>query len=327
MLEPHAQSDNIIVAAHKTTKNFFILNSSSYISDRNSVYLKIYFLGAPGSLIYNFGASIVRSTGDTKRPLYILSFSGLVNVILNLVLVVGFHFDVAGVAIATIAAQYLSAVAVLWILFSKKQEYKLSLKELVLHKELVGKMVFPPMPFGGQLTLVSMLPIVLVSYRHGVKWGLTTGLCYGFVQMALGAGTVTAAFQPGYFGDGAMIGKALLMCLMDYVLAYTALGLGGCFRGRLRKGPALMWGSLVALGARYLAHIFSGYILFSGWAEWFFTDVMPGLGASVLSTFSGFGLAAVYSVVYNGLYMIPEIVITAVAAAFVSAIPQIKKYD
>ena len=96
--------------------------------------------------------------------------------------------------------------------------------------ELVGKMVFPPMPFGGQLTLVSMLPIVLVSYRHGVKWGLTTGLCYGFVQMALGAGTVTAAFQPGYFGDGTMVGRAILMCLLDYVLAYTALGLGGCFR-------------------------------------------------------------------------------------------------
>ena len=134
--------------------------------------------------------------------------------------------------------------------------------------ELVGKMVFPPMPFGGQLTLVSMLPIVLVSYRHGVRWGLTAGLCYGFVQMALGAGTVTAAFQPGYFGDGTMLGRAVLMCLLDYCLAYSALGLGGCFRNLMKKkGSALFCGSLVALGGRYLVHVISGYILFAGWAE------------------------------------------------------------
>ena len=117
--------------------------------------------------------------------------------------------------------------------------------------ELAGKAIIPPMPFGGQLTLVSMLPIVLVSYRHGVKWGLITGLAYGLVQMALGAGTVTAAFQPGYFGDGTMIGNAIVMCLMDYILAYTALGLGGCFRNRIqRPGTALMLGSLVAQGGR-----------------------------------------------------------------------------
>ena len=78
-----------------------------------SLYLKIYFLGAPGSLVYNFGASIVRATGDTKRPLFILGFTGLVNVVLNVILVVGFHFNVAGVAIATIVAQYISAILLL----------------------------------------------------------------------------------------------------------------------------------------------------------------------------------------------------------------------
>ena len=87
--------------------------------------------------------------------------------------------------------------------------------------ELVSKAVIPPMPFGGQLTIVCMLPVVLASYRHGVKWGLVTGFTYALIQMALGAGTVTAAFQPGYFGDGVMLKNALLMCLLDYVLAYT----------------------------------------------------------------------------------------------------------
>ena len=81
--------------------------------------------------------------------------------------------------------------------------------------ELAGRMVIPPMPFGGQLTLCAMLPIVLISYRHGVKWGLVAGFAYALVQMALGADVVTAAFQPGYFGDGRMIGNAVGMCALD----------------------------------------------------------------------------------------------------------------
>ena len=191
--------------------------------------------------------------------------------------------------------------------------------------ELVGKSVIPPMPFGGQLTLCAMLPIVLISYRHGVKWGLTAGFGYSLVQMALGADVVTAAFQPGYFGDGTMIGNAIIMCLCDYVLAYSLLGLGGCFRNvGKNKGVSLMCGSLVATGARYCAHIASGYILFSGWAEWFFTqEGFPAWGAGLVETLTPGMLGFVYSVVYNGMYMVPEMVITAVAALLIARVPGI----
>ena len=71
--------------------------------------------------------------------------------------------------------------------------------------ELASKMFIPEMPFGGQVTLASMLPVVLISYRHGVKWGIVSGVAYAFIQMAIGARTVAAAFQPGYFGDGRML--------------------------------------------------------------------------------------------------------------------------
>lgn len=191
--------------------------------------------------------------------------------------------------------------------------------------ELVGHTIIPPMPFGGQLTLVHMLPIVLVSYRHGVKWGLTTGFAYALVQMALGADTVTAAFQPGYFGDSAMLGNAVLMCLLDYILAYSLLGLGGCFREKIaNKGVALMCGSLVALGGRYLAHILSGYILFAGWAEWFFTqEGFPAWGAVLVESLSPELLGLTYSVVYNGLFMVPEMILTAIAAVLIARIPGI----
>ena len=196
---------------------------------------------------------------------------------------------------------------------------------LAIVLELVSKMFIPEMPFGGQVTLVSMLPVVLISYRHGVKWGLVSGVAYALLEMALGAGTVTAAFQPGYFGDGTMIGNALLMCLLDYLVAFTVLGLGGIFRDKIKSsGTALLCGSLVALGARYLSHIISGYILFSGWAEWFFTqDGFPAWGANLVASLSPTMLGWVYSIVYNGMYMIPEIILTAIAALLIARVPKI----
>lgn len=126
-------------------------------------YMRIFFMGMPGSLAYNFGAAILRAHGDSKRSMYILGVTGIVNVVLNLILVIGFHLDVAGVAIATIVAQYLSAIAVMWILFSKKQEYKLSVKELKLHKELVGRMVAIGVPCGINGILQCLSNVILQS--------------------------------------------------------------------------------------------------------------------------------------------------------------------
>ena len=186
--------------------------------------------------------------------------------------------------------------------------------------ELVSKMFIPEMPFGGQVTLVSMLPVVLISYRHGVKWGLVAGLGYALIEMVIGAKTVAAAFQPGYFGDGTMILNALIMCVLDYLVAFTALGLGGAFRERTENpGLGLCLGSVLALSARYVSHIASGYILFSGWAEWFFTqEGFPAWGASLVASLSPNMLGLVYSVVYNGMYMVPEIILTAIVSLFLA---------
>ena len=196
---------------------------------------------------------------------------------------------------------------------------------LAIVLELLSKMFIPEMPFGGQITLVSMLPVVLISYRHGVKWGICAGVAYALLEMAIGTKTVMAAFQPGYFGDGVLIANALIMCLLDYVVAFTVLGLGGMFRNKIQNsGVALMTGSLVALGARYVTHIASGYILFAGYAEWFFTqEGFPTWGTTLVETLSPELLGFVYSVVYNGMYMIPEMIITAVVALLLARIPKI----
>ena len=191
--------------------------------------------------------------------------------------------------------------------------------------ELIAKMFIPEMPFGGQITLVSMLPVVLISYRHGVKWGFVAAFTYALLEMALGTKTVSAAFLPGYFGDGTMILNAMAMCLLDYVLAFTVLGLGGIFRNKMEnKGTALACGSLVALGARYLCHILSGYILFGGYAEWYFTqEGFPAWGAKLVQSMSPQLLGIVYSVVYNGMFMIPEMVFTTIVALVIARIPKI----
>ena len=189
--------------------------------------------------------------------------------------------------------------------------------------ELVSKMFIPEMPFGGQVTLVSMLPVVLISYRHGVRWGMVAGFAYALLEMALGGKTVAAAFQPGYFGDGVLLLNAVLMCLLDYIAAFTVLGIGGCFRNRCKRpGTGLALGSLAALSARYLVHIASGYILFAGWAEWFFTqEGFPGWGAALVERLSPQALGLVYSAVYNGMYMVPEIALTVLASLLITRIP------
>lgn len=185
---------------------------------------------------------------------------------------------------------------------------------------------FINLPFGGGFTIASMLPIILVAYMYGTKWGILTAFTYSILQMLLGFNTVSAFFLPG---DSQMMWwRAIIVILIDYVLAYTVLGFGGIFRKKYGMRKALVLGSIFAISLRYIAHIVSGAIFFGTWAEWFFTqDGFPAWGQAILDTFSGASLATVYSVIYNGTYMLPEIIITAIVACFVIRIPQIKMRD
>ena len=193
---------------------------------------------------------------------------------------------------------------------------------------------FLNLPFGGGFTIASMLPIVLVSYMYGLKWGFFVSATYSVLQvlmdLALGTSSsvIMALFMPNSDGYmGAFAGVSILV--IDYFIAYTVLGVGGIFRNKIKnKTIALCLGAILALSLRYLAHIFSGAIFYGAWAERFFSqEGFYKIGASILENFSGFGLALIYSIFYNGLYMIPEIIITAVAAVIVSRVPYVKKSE
>lgn len=193
---------------------------------------------------------------------------------------------------------------------------------------------FLNLPFGGGFTIASMLPIVVISYMYGIKWGFFASFTYSMIQIILdlmlgrGGSVIMAAFMPSsddYMG----LVAAISILIIDYFVAYTVLGIGGIFRKKIKnKTLALVLGCVLALSLRYLAHIVSGYIFYGAWAEWFFTqEGFYSIGGFVMNTFHGKALSLVYSIFYNGLYMIPEIVITSIAAAIVSAVPQIKLSD
>ena len=183
------------------------------------------------------------------------------------------------------------------------------------------------LPWGGSVTLASMLPLVIIGYRHGVKWGLMASLVYSILQMLLGLGTISAAFLPG--DDQMLWYKAVLMMILDYVLAFSLVGLSGLFRRHDTPSRSLVLGSLVGTSARFLMHFASGWILWGAWASSFFEQfdetIGGAWGAFMVNTFSGQALAAVYSLIYNAFYMLPEMLITMILSYFIGKLPHLSK--
>lgn len=146
------------------SRQFLIwMESPEDVLPLSTEYLMIYFAGTPANMAYNFGASILRSVGDTKRPLYFLTISGLVNVVLNLVLVIVFHMGVAGVAYATIISQILSAVMVIVYMMKSKDCVRFVPKNMRIYGDKLKKMLYIGLPAGFQGTVFSLSNVVIQS--------------------------------------------------------------------------------------------------------------------------------------------------------------------
>ena len=159
-------------------------------------------------------------------------------------------------------------------------------------------------PYGGSITVCSMLPILFYSYRCGLKWGLGAAFVNSALQLLLGASALR----------GLSVGTLLGSIFLDYILAFTVLGLGGMFRGRIKNDAvAFTLGSFVAMMLRYFCSFLSGWIL---WADVVndapYMQEVIGTYIPALANVTGTTLAIIYSLVYNGVYMIPEIVLTCV---------------
>ena len=152
-------------------------------------------------------------------------------------------------------------------------------------------------PLGGSVTLLSMLPVSVLSIRLGLKWGLTGGFLYAMIQMFLDLGKVIS---------WGLTPAALIGCIIfDYLLAFTVIGLAGAFRSMGRIGMIL--GIALALFGRFCSHLVSGTVIFDVW--------MP----------EGWGNPFIYSVAYNGAYMLPELVFTVAAVMILTRTPAFRR--
>lgn len=176
------------------------------------------------------------------------------------------------------------------------------------------------LPYGGSITLLSMLPIMMLGYMYGIKHGITCGAIYGVLQALLGA-VMSSAFA-GLSGI-----SAFFMVVLDYLLAFMVLGMAGIFKGKIKNDTlAFSLGGAFAGLLRLIAHFLSGFILWGEYAEWFFgaENMNNEFGNAILSNFSGTSLAMIYSAVYNASYMIPEIIITVVGIVIIMNVKPLK---
>lgn len=160
-----------------------------------------------------------------------------------------------------------------------------------------------PLPWGGSVTLVSMLPICIVSVKYGVKWGGLTSLVYALIQ--LGQGIIL----DGLFGWGLTPGLLVSCMLLDYIIAFGILGFAGIFKSKGTAG----WiaGTALVVFLRFVSHVLSGVFIFAAagklW-EGFATD----------NTW-------IYSTLYNGSFMLPELIFTLIGSVILFKVPITKK--
>jgi len=146
---------------------------------------------------------------------------------------------------------------------------------------------FAPWPAGGSVTVFSMLPILIIAYRYGMKWGFLVGSVYGLIQMMLGMSALSYATNAW---------AAICIILFDYAVAFGVLGFGGLFRKLNNQAIGFSLGVIVACVLRFLCHFLTGITVWADYAD-------------------GIWPVVIYSLTYNGSYMLPELVITTVVGA------------
>ena len=161
-----------------------IMGTPENVIDLAVLYLHIYFLGMPFLMIYNFGAAVLRSKGDTKRPLYCLIISGVINACLNLLFVIVFKLSVAGVAIATVIADGVSAVLIIYFLMNEEETIRLRLNKLKIKKSELIKVIKIGVPAGLQGVVFSVsnvcIQTAINSFGSDAVAGAATGLNFEY---------------------------------------------------------------------------------------------------------------------------------------------------
>ena len=212
-----------------------LMGTPSDVIDLSTLYMRIYFIGMPFFMLYNYGAAILRAVGDTKRPLMFLIISGVVNAALNLTLVIGAHLGVAGVAIGTVVSQCLSCILVLRCLYRIEGSYQLRFSKLCIKGVYVKQIFQVGIPAGLQSMVINFSNALLQSSVN--SFGSTEMAGYtaannllGFLYMSINSVTQACmSFTSQNFGVGKYkrMDRVLKDCLI--LTMGIALVLGGGF--------------------------------------------------------------------------------------------------
>ena len=216
-----------------------IMGTPDDVIAQATLYMKIYFLGMPFFMLYNYGAAILRAVGDTKRPLFYLIISGVINAILNMILVIVFHMAVEGVAIATVISQLISCVLVLRCLYRSEGSYQLRFSKLTMKKAYLMQIFQVGVPAGIQSTVINFSNALLQSSVNSFGSVAMAGYTaanniLGFLYVSINAVTQACmSFTSQNYGVGKYkrMDKVLIDCLILSVIVGGVLGCGAYFCG------------------------------------------------------------------------------------------------
>ena len=217
------------------------MKSPPEVLDKATLYLQVYFAGITSTTIYNFASAILRAKGDTKRPLYILFFSGIINVILNLIFVIFFKMDVAGVALATVIAQTISAILVIGCLIREEDEFRLNIKKLFIDRDIFLQIVKIGVPAGFQGILFSFSNVIIQSGVNSfgavvVAGNSAASNIEGFVYVAMNGfaqGTLTFTSQNAGANKYHRVKKVFIISEIIVLIVGLVLGNLVYFMGEL----------------------------------------------------------------------------------------------
>lgn len=217
-----------------------LMGTPDDVLDQSVLYMRIYFVGMPVLMLYNFGSAILRAVGDTRRPLYFLFAAGVVNVCLNLVFVVGFGMGVDGVGWATVISEHISAILVVRSLMKAPGSLRLDLRKLKIHKKKLKRIVKVGLPAGMQGAIFSISNVLIQSSVNSfgsiaMAGNTASSNVEGFVYTAMNAVYQTnLSFTSQNLGGGkyARINRTLYICLGVVTGVGIALGTGAVLGGR-----------------------------------------------------------------------------------------------
>ena len=202
----------------------------SDVFDQASQYLAIYFGGITFTLIYNMGAGILRAIGDSKRPLYFLVIASVINIILDFLFVKVFQWGVAGAGVATLIAQGISAVMVVFILMYTKESYQLVIKEISFDKEMLTRIIKIGLPTGIQQSIVSLSNVIVQSYVNVYGSSVIAGYSVtlkidGFVNLPLQAFNMAVTTFVGQNIGAKKYDRVKKGAYITYILATITIGI------------------------------------------------------------------------------------------------------